>query len=287
MNKKQLFLCALAMLITLGSCSKSDDNNIANPEPQKEAPIANPIAAPVRTQQADLIKEIEVIIDKNDKTTNSKISFTYNPDNTLNTITGLRTALGYDEENIRYEYGVNSMKVYVSKNGEKEEDVYDFVLAPNERKAISMKATLANTEDLDRRYDFKYNELNQLITIDNKSKLNHNIDKFIWTNGNPLTTDNGNFTYDAFNKSEVLNNSNIDLNTIVAGYPNFIDPRYAGIQGFLGVKATNLLQQRESNQRSFEYHYNTNEKGLVSQIIFTMRFKKENTFKTTTFNIKY
>lgn len=286
MNKKQLFFYAFAMVLTLGSCSKSDDMNIEKPQPQKMAPIANPVAQPIK-QQADLIKEIDVIIDEVGKTTNSKISFTYNPDNTLNTVTGLRSVLGYDEENIRYEYGVNSMKVFVSKEGTKGEDVYDFVLAPNERKAISMKATLAEIEDLDRRYDFEYNELNQLISIDNKSKVNHNKDVFIWDNGNPLTTKGDTYTYTAFNKSDILNNSNIDLNTIVAGYPNFIDPRYAVIQGFLGVKATNLLQQRESSIRGFDYSYVTNEKGLVSQIVVTIRYKDTNTFKTTTFNIKY
>lgn len=287
MIRKQLFFFGLTMVLTLGSCSKGDDNNLVNPEPHKGAPISAPIVPPTRKQQVDLVKEIEVTTTKNEKTTKEKVFFTYNKDNTINTITDLQTSYAFGKEDIRYEYGTDKVTAYVSKKGITGEDVYEFTLAPNEMKAISMKATLENIVDLDKGYTFSYNNLNQLIKIDNKSNVNHDIEEFVWEEGNPLKTIKNSKTYKTYKKSDVLNNSNIDLNTVIADYPNFIDARYATIQGLLGVKATNLLQQYETSRRAYSFTYKLNEKGFVSQVVRTTFYKYENETETTTFDIKY
>lgn len=284
MNKKLLLLFGFTMLATLGSCSKSDDNNIATSTPIQANPVS---ATPQKALQVDLIKEILVTNEKAGKVTTEKTIFTYNPDNTLNTVSGLKTSSAFGAEDIRYEYSQGKATAFVTQKGIKGEDIYEFSLAPNEKKAISLKVTLADTEDTNRRYAFSYNELNQIIKIDNTSDLNHDIEEYIWEEGNPLRTQTRTHISDTYKKSDVLNNSNIDLNALVAGYPNFINPRYAAIQGLLGVKATNLLQQIETSQRAYTYSYKTNEKGLVSQVVRTVFYKKENMSETTTFDIKY
>ncbi|MEK6452279.1 MULTISPECIES: DUF4595 domain-containing protein [unclassified Myroides] len=287
MIKKQLFFFGLTMLLTLGSCSKGDDNNIVNPEPHKGAPISAPIAPPTKTQQVDLVREIQITNNKAGNVTTSKTVFTYNADNTLNTVSGLKTSPSFGAEDIRYVYSNGKATAFVSQKGIKGEDVYEFTLAPNEKKAISLKVTLADTEDTNRRYDFSYNELNQLVKIENTSDLNHDIEEYIWEEGNPLKTKGRTHISDSYRKSDVLNNSNIDLNVLIAGYPNFINPRYAAIQGLLGVKAPNLLQQYETSRRRFSYTYQLNEKGAVSQVVRTIFHKDENVTETTTFDIKY
>ncbi|MEC4117208.1 DUF4595 domain-containing protein [Myroides phaeus] len=287
MIRKQLFFFGLTMVLTLGSCSKGDDNNLVNPEPQKGAPISAPIVPPTRKQQVDLVKEVEITNNKKGDITTIKTVFSYNADNTLNTVSGLKTSPSFDAEDIRYEYSNGKATAFVTQKGITGEDVYEFTLAPNEMKAISLKVTLANTEDTNRRYDFTYNELNQLVKINNKSNINHDIEEYIWEEGNPLKTQTREQISNTYKKSDILNNSNIDLNALIASYPNFINPRYAAIQGLLGVKATNLLQQYETSRRAYSYTYKLNEKGLVSQVVRTTFYKYENETETTTFDIKY
>lgn len=268
MTKKTLTLFLLTLVSTLVGCSKNDDNSGITPN-------------------TDVVKEIHITTEKGGNTTKHTVRFTYNTDHTLSQITGLKTSLAFEPENIRYEYSNTNVMAYVTENKSKSEDVYDFRLSPNEKKAISLKVSLANTEDTNRRYDFSYNELNQLVKIENTSDLNHDIEEYIWEDENPLKTKGRTHTSDTYRRSDVLNNSNIDLNVLVAAYPNFINPRYAAIQGLLGVKATNLLEQLETSERAYTYTYQLNEKGTVSQVVRTLFYKKENTTEKTTFDIKY